>query len=359
MLPNPVYYESQCAKDYFYGEDKVLEKQLQNKEGEWSTAFRKIISQKDATKETISLLKEFVVYQRQRTSIESKKSKESKETLLREGAILANHKKRLGFDDEDIEKYCHKMVEEENTPAENVELASKIVKSIDDLDVLIVHYNTPNRLITSDAPVIALNAFSNLFSYGMENLGIAFFLPLSPEYLLIVYDSMLYKHNGNELFVESSNHEEVHIINKYELINAERFAYSVEPSELSINADILSKREREKKRNEPSIRGPEGNRIVISQTRGTDYYYEIPYLKLPREFRRIPVECRNPIPRFFDDGWADRLANNYAFVSEINKKIPYKGSLTNKKQKEGFERMEKAAHVYWQKKRREMENVSN
>ena len=41
LLPDKVFYESQCHKKYFYGEDGILENQLSQKEGEWATACKK------------------------------------------------------------------------------------------------------------------------------------------------------------------------------------------------------------------------------------------------------------------------------------------------------------------------------
>ena len=44
VIPDRVYYESQCFKKFFYGEDGVLEEQLSKKEGEWAKACKKAIS---------------------------------------------------------------------------------------------------------------------------------------------------------------------------------------------------------------------------------------------------------------------------------------------------------------------------
>lgn len=47
------------------------------------------------------------------------------------------------------------------------------------------------------------------------------------------------------------------------------------------------------------------------QPEGIDYYYELPYTLLPREYRRIPYNCREAIPRSYDKRMAEELSNKY------------------------------------------------
>ena len=67
LLPNPVYYETQCYKKYFYGEDGVWESRLADMEGKWATSIRKAIKNEQLSSDDIWSLKEFVLYQRERT----------------------------------------------------------------------------------------------------------------------------------------------------------------------------------------------------------------------------------------------------------------------------------------------------
>ncbi len=348
ILTRPVSVRSQCAKDFFYGEDNVLERRLKDMEGNWASTLRKVNSMSNLDENDLFHLKEFIVIQKQRTSIEERHTRENGEAFLKTCALLLSHQRRLGIVDNDVVNACKKEIGKECISAKNVDIASEMLKYIKDLDVLVVHYNTSNSLITSDSPVVALNSFVNFHSYGLDNLGIALMAPVSPKHLLIVYDPKLYVCNKGKLYIESDAYEEVSRINKYELINAERFAYSTEIESLMVDEDLLDKRKVEEKRNEPSVIGPEGHQLIVSASRGLNYYYELPYLKLPRAFRRIPQLCREPIPRHYNNGWADRLSNNYAMRCFIAEKSKRNLPMSKKELKQGFDKMNRAAQIYWQ-----------
>lgn len=70
IIAKPVYYGSQCYGKYFYGEDGLWETRLSEMEGKWATSVYKAINGEKLSQEDILSLKEFIVYQRQRTSAE-------------------------------------------------------------------------------------------------------------------------------------------------------------------------------------------------------------------------------------------------------------------------------------------------
>ena len=216
ILPQPVYYATQCYKKYFYGEDGVWENKLSEMEGKWAQSVNKAISGETLSLVDIRLLKEFVLYQRQRTSEENNQSREQREFILKEYAQTLYLYKGWEFD-EKAASLCKKRAEEDVTPAESLEMASKLVKYIDDLDILIIRYKTDKYLITSDSPVIVLNPFLEFQGFGFGNIGIAFLMPLSPDHLLVVYDGTLYSTFSDKLFVESNNIQEVMAVNNYDL----------------------------------------------------------------------------------------------------------------------------------------------
>jgi len=85
-----------------------------------------------------------------------------------------------------------------------------------------------------------------------------------------------------------------------------------------------------------------------------EYYYELPYIMLPREYRRIPYNCREAIPRHFEKGWDTKLAMKYQVLS-MTKKLPLnaetKKIMPSKTDlKMGCRRMESLAKIYWKAK---------
>ena len=355
VIPDRVYYESQCFKKFFYGEDGVLEEQLSKKEGEWAKACKKAISSDVLSESDCALLKEFVLYQKQRTDSNNNQRIEEREAVLRECARQLYYHKGWQFD-EVAENYCRQRAKEEITPAENVSLAVKMLKYIDDLSIIVVKYTTNSKLITTDSPVVTLNAFMKFQGHGYDNVGVVFLMPLSPENLLVIYDEGLYKKYKGRLYVESTCEEEVLNINRYGIIHSERMFFSADIRNIElVTAEVLGYREREINRNKTQFLGPEGSqRLIISHSEGTDYYYELPYAILPREYRRIPYNCREAIPRHFEKGWDNKLAMKYKVLSmtknlplndETKREIPSKTDL-----KMGCRRMESLANKYWKDK---------
>lgn len=79
-----MFYETQCHRKFFYGEDGILEEKLSNKEGEWASACRKVIAGESLCEADKALLKEFVLYQKQRTSDNHNRIREDRESIIRE-----------------------------------------------------------------------------------------------------------------------------------------------------------------------------------------------------------------------------------------------------------------------------------
>ena len=60
-------YDTQCYKDYYYGKDKIWEKQLGKLEVKWGPVFQRVLAKKPLYSEDIYLIKQFALYQLQRT----------------------------------------------------------------------------------------------------------------------------------------------------------------------------------------------------------------------------------------------------------------------------------------------------
>ena len=350
LMPTPVYYETQCYKKYFYGEDGIWESRLSEMERKWAKSINKATSDEPLSSDDIWSLKEFVLYQRQRTSAENNRSIEEREAILKEYAKTLYFYKGWTFD-EKAASLCRERAKEGVTPAEILEMASTVGEYIKDLDTLIVRYRTDNLLITTDSPVIVLNPYLKFQGFGFGSMGIAFLMPLSPSHLLVIYDGTLYSKYINELYIDSTSSSEVLAINNYELIHAERMAFSSSIKALSVNEEILEKRKKEAERNKTQFLGPEGQRLIAVQASGTNYFYELPYIALPRKYQKLPYQCREPLPREYDAGWESKLEKKYQVLS-FARKIPDHISLpSNTELKIGCRRMERLAKEYWNKHR--------
>ena len=345
FLPKPVYYESQCFKEYFYGEDGVWEERLSKMESKWAVAFHKAVRGEPLSGDDISSLKELVLFQRQRTSAENNRSKEERESILIEYAKSIYLRKGWSFDEE-AARFCRERAREDTTPAEHVEVALRMKKYIDDLDVMVIRYTTEEKLITTDSPVVVLNPFLGIQGYGYASIGVVFLMPISPNSLLVVYDGTLYAKNLGKTYVDAYSSQEVLSVNQYELIHAERMAFSLNKEFLYSNDDISERREKERETNKTHYLGPEGHRIIMCHPNGTNYHLELPFVSLPREYRRIPYQCREAIVRYYDSEWERKLAMKYQVFNTVRRQGSIK-TLSQTDLKIGCRRMENIAKIYW------------
>lgn len=353
ILPKPVYYETQCYKDYFYGEDGKLEKQLSKKEAHWAATISNIISSDKVTPEQCKILKEFVLYQRQRTSAENDHIIMEREFSYIESAKALCKGHGWTFSPEVME-VCKKKARQGASPAEYLSMSLDMKEYIEDLEVLIIKFETQQQLLTSDSPVVAINPFTEVNGFGYGVMGIVFLMPLSKKHLLMVYDSTLFSKFKKSSFITSDNEDDVHSINLYQMINADRFAYADDKAVLiEDEVEVVEKREKEKKRNEPIALGDETHRLIPFVALGVRNFYELSFVALPREYRKIPFSCREAIPRIYDPRWEDKLKHKYEILSIPRKLEKSYIGISKSELRIGCRKMQTMAKVYWQKYARE------
>ncbi len=239
---------NQCYDDYFYGEDGTIEQQLGQLEAKWANIIKEAKNNLNLDEEHISSLKEFSIYQLMRTEAEyNHKYKINRELYIEQAKSFASYK-NIPFNDE-VKNELLKNYEDKASPTQNVEWAKDLVKYIDDLQLLTIHYETKTELISSDTPVIAFNPFHK-FSVGAAVIGLIIIFPISPFDLIVLYDSGIYKKNTVSQHIESNNEEEVRMLNMLQFLSAEKTIYCYRPQELSTftDDDYL---ERDKNRNRP------------------------------------------------------------------------------------------------------------
>lgn len=175
--------KSQCAGDYFYGEDLVLEKRLQAFEGQYAARLKAILapgyvlSGGDA-----EVLKEFWLLQYLRTDAAARTTVQMADQLDAETGGLP-------------EGYLITLKDAVQT-AMNIFFEHRGAAS--DLGVRLVRNRTDRPFITSDNPAVMANRWhlsdrrTELIGPGLESAGLVGLLPLSPDVLCVIYDSDLY-----------------------------------------------------------------------------------------------------------------------------------------------------------------------
>jgi len=179
--------KGQCAKDYLYGDDLVVEKALQKLEGAYGVILKKIQSGDDQLSSSdLSFLRNFSYLQYSRTDMAIRRNRLAMEKL--ENAIFeGNEHQRPISDLSDRTLMREAMIQFQET-----------VKYISDLKVCLVRNRASSPFITSDDPAISTNRFyaqrvgSRFGGVGLGNAGAMIFMPLTPEYLVVSYDGGVY-----------------------------------------------------------------------------------------------------------------------------------------------------------------------
>ncbi|WLA68544.1 DUF4238 domain-containing protein [Bradyrhizobium diazoefficiens] len=170
--------KSQCARDYFYGTDGVLETELEQIEGDYAAAVRRVVAKND-TDDDLSLLRFFSYLQLRRTEIAMKRIKEAEEAMLTDVPEQVMPPPTL----DDIMSVSMKSC---------VEAKPLLI----DLRVRIVENRTDIDFVTSDDPAIATNKWMsqrmNAEGFGVMTSGYILIMPLTPRLAVLCYDNQIY-----------------------------------------------------------------------------------------------------------------------------------------------------------------------
>jgi len=348
MVLASVPYGSQCAKDYYYGEDCVWEKCLSLKEAQWSALFKRISNGDTLDLDDKNLIKSFALYQRQRTLAENEYKKQQRQELLEETGRLL-YKKNGWIFDEEAEKVVRERAENDITPSESLQLASQMLSIVDDLSVTVIKYKTQNKLVSSDAPVVVINKFHEpTIGYGC--MGIIFLFPITPELLVVIYDSKMYPKYKNDSYITSFDETEVRNLNVLQFISAETILLANNINDLPECTDEEKKiRDTNREGKVLSTLGADDNKLIVTSQRKAIYKCELSFGHLNHSARKIPFICREAAPRIYDPEWEKKFDEKVLFSSVIRDVPELKKSveISSREWRKGCQLMATFAKNYW------------
>lgn len=204
------------ASDYFYGKDGKVEDKLAEFEGKWDNIIEEILHNKTIPDdpEIITLLKFFLLVGSGRTALRGselidlytevlKSITKSTDTLLY--SAICEGKIKL----------------QSNAPAlPSINAAQRSLLTTFDLKIDLIENRTKYDFITSDNPVVFYNPLYEYYQlksgFGYAQIGIILICPLSPKYMLCMYDGDAYTLNKkiksdyqvkmiNDLLLDNSN----------------------------------------------------------------------------------------------------------------------------------------------------------
>lgn len=312
-----VPYKNICQEDYFYGKNLQNEKYLSNKESEWNKSIDEIINGNHSD-ENISNIKEFAIFQKQRTLGSLENFNTSIKEILENTVMFGLEKKAY-----DIQKYKNliddKCQEEANDAIDTsfmLDMAKNTIQLIDDLSFLHIKYNTNKKLISSDNPIIVINPYLK-YNFGFSMIGLIFLFPISPKDLVVLYDHKIYSKYSDAKYIENSNQSEVNHINSYELINANEIIYSncEFPKTLF---DISNFLERDKT-NESNVQrfGTEDQQIIHWRSRGIVTDKNLSFARIENKYKNIDFKYRDSVPRKYEKAYDDKEKILCSVISDV------------------------------------------
>lgn len=214
--------KSQCARDYFYGRDGVIEHHM----GTFETIYSLVVNRLERNNgnvnaEDLNFLREFSLLQYSRTEMAMMRMR-----AMHQGMhdVIFNGAR---YRDEPLDVSNDAMI------SESLRLFSTHRESISDLKTLIIINDTNVKFVTSDDPTIVVNKYykqkvrtfdSSIF--GLGSSGIMMFLPITPKYAICHYDGDVY--TVNEQLRNSAvlrKRTDVRAINDLQYIKAARNVY--------------------------------------------------------------------------------------------------------------------------------------
>jgi hypothetical protein len=175
----------QCAKNYFYGSDLLIERGLQNIEGRYASIIKKLAT-KIVDYNDLQFLRDFCYLQYLRTDFAAKRQ-----------ALAMQDMRQLIFEGTP-EESRPRSLSEKDLVQDAISSFIDTVEVIADLKVCLIINETWRHFVTSDDPAVSLNRFYSQRlgprwkSFGIENAGVILILPLSPKLLICSYDGDIY-----------------------------------------------------------------------------------------------------------------------------------------------------------------------
>ena len=208
--------KSQCYIDYFYGEENTFEKALSKIEGEMANIFRNIIEQElvppHFNNEYLSIIY-FILIQQARTKYAVDSINEMFDKFFKH--VYKNQ-------EEDLEKVNIKV---EECGQFSIKQNLSHYPILLDLEYKLLKNKTEIEFITSDNPLILYNKFLNYRTYcsniGLATKGLQIFFPISPKYMLVFFDTNVYKVGSNkDICVDLTVNKDIYELNKLQLCSA-------------------------------------------------------------------------------------------------------------------------------------------
>ncbi len=213
--------KGQCARDYFYGRDLMLERALQPVEGMYAAIVAKLSSAPETiNNKDMQLLRFFALLQTFRTYSYVEKLMAMSDQNYADMVAA-------GAGSQDIPRMITSM---DRAVHMAINHAMRTQSTIDDLDAVVIRNRTKIDIVTSDDPAIQTN---RLFlqkrgseGFGFGSAGAMIYLPLTPRFAFLAFDPYVYHVPGrrHEL-VDVIDGRDIDALNELQFLHARENIY--------------------------------------------------------------------------------------------------------------------------------------
>ncbi|MBN2864209.1 MAG: DUF4238 domain-containing protein [Bacteroidales bacterium] len=202
MISEDVFIKNSSIKktgkiDYYYGKDEEIENTFMLLEGQASAIIKKIIETQSVPSydsEDYDTLLLFLVTLEARVNKIGLSANAQLKSFTKVMLEMKRDHGQIDISDEDLEK--HSLSYDVPTLV-SIQAAVKVYSILKDLRCVLIVSDVNRYFITSDNPVVRYNYMYNqrnytTRNYGLGNIGIQLFLPISPKLCLYVYDHIMY-----------------------------------------------------------------------------------------------------------------------------------------------------------------------
>ena len=291
---------NQASEDYFYGNDKIIEKLLGDLETIFSHLIKIIISANILpSKGSFEhfLLNLFVVSSWARTRHSGEAMDEQIDKMMK---AVYKHDPKFEGKPEDVK------IGIKNPASFTLSIAMQNVKYIADLEYKLIINKTSKEFVISDNPVIKNNSFlrsRNWFGsqVGMIAKGIQYFFPLSPKYSIILYDQSCYKvGNRKDKIIISKEEKDITAINTMQALNANEVLYFSQNVELSYVESITRKRNNSLRDEKVKVKEyieagstkEKGSSLLVASVQNFDFDLNLSFIKNTKKSKKLVLDNR-------------------------------------------------------------------
>jgi hypothetical protein len=211
--------KNQCSRSYFYGSDLVLENLFHYPEGLYGKVKNTLLSGHDLSTSDLYILLFFWLIQHTR----------AERYLMSHAAAMATlrAKAMLGHEDsKEVHNYFGPPMTEKEVAMTSLANAAKLIDIISDLKRVILVNRSKIPFITSDNPAVSSNRliiqrYKGLKNWGFKTAGFYLYLPISPSFGFLAYDSNVYwldDRKGRECEADA---RDAHALNQLIFLNSD------------------------------------------------------------------------------------------------------------------------------------------